>query len=120
MPRTEVSQAGETQDAAEDHAAARAFAYGPWAKVRTIEDVRTNLAKAREALDTCKRVGDWLTPRKLLLASAAAAEVVVKAVEEVEKSESDVDKINLPQYQQLNTDLQTFIKDVSAFVEEKK
>lgn len=100
----------------EEHAAARSFAYGEWSRVRNVEDVRAALPKAAAALAACKRVGDRLTARKLLLATTVAAEVVIKAVEELEKSQSDVDKLNLQQVQKVNDDLQAFIRDVNAFV----
>jgi hypothetical protein len=96
---------------------ARDFAYGPWARVKTFEDVRTNLPKAREALDACKRAGDRLTALKLFLAATAAADVMVKVVEELEKSDSDVDRtVNLGQAQKVTEELQAFIKDVSGYV----
>ncbi|HEY1381495.1 MAG TPA: hypothetical protein VGF55_32140, partial [Gemmataceae bacterium] len=96
---------------------ARAFAYGPWARVKTAEDVRTNLPKAREALEACKQAGDRLTALKLFLAATAAADVMVKAVEELEKSESDLDRtVNLAQAQKVTEELQAFIKDVDGFV----
>jgi tetratricopeptide (TPR) repeat protein len=96
---------------------ARAFAYGPWARVKTAEDVRTNLPKAREALEACKQAGDRLTALKLFLAATAAADVMVKAVEELEKSESDIDRtVNLAQAQKVTEELQAFIKDVSGFI----
>jgi tetratricopeptide (TPR) repeat protein len=100
----------------EEQRQARRFAYGPWAKLKTLDDVRTNLPKAREALDACKQVGDRLTALKLLNASTAATEVVVKAVEELEKGDSDSDKINLQQAVAVNAEFQAFIKDVSEFV----
>src|SRR5205085_4069982 len=100
----------------DEHRQARTFAYGAWANLKTVNDVRSNLPRAREALETCKQAGDRLTALKLMLASTAAAEIMVKAVEEIEKSESDVDKVNLPGLQQLTGELQASIKDVSAFV----
>jgi chemotaxis regulatin CheY-phosphate phosphatase CheZ len=84
--------------------------------MKTVEDVRTNLPKAREALDTCKQVGDRLTPLKLLNASAPAVDLLEKEFEQLKNGESDSDKINLKQVQKLIEDLQAFVKDVSAYV----
>ena len=97
------------------HRRARAFIYGPWTNLRSVDDIRTNLPKARDALAVCKRVGDRLTPLKILV-TPTAAEIMTKALEEIEKSESDVDKLNLGRLQELNAELEAFIKDVSAFV----
>jgi hypothetical protein len=101
----------------EEHRKARAFAYGGWAGVKTFEDVRTNLPRAREAFDTCKAVGDRLTALKLtLVASTTATDIVAKKVEELENSQADEDKPVLKQVQQVADELQTLIKDLSAFV----
>jgi hypothetical protein len=99
----------------EGHAAARTFAYGAWGRVKTVDDVRNSLPRAREALDTCKRLGDRLTALKLFLASTASVEVIVKATDELEKGDSDVDRLNLQQVKKVNDDLQEYVKDVSAF-----
>jgi hypothetical protein len=106
----------EWQIKSDEHRRAREFVYGAWTNARTVDDIRANLPKAREALATFKQVGDRLTPLKLLLTAPAAAEIMSKAVEEIEKSESEADKLGLPALKQLNDDLQSFIKDVSAAV----
>jgi tetratricopeptide (TPR) repeat protein len=95
---------------------ARAFVYGAWSNMHSVEDVRANLPKAREAFETLKQVGDRLTPQKLLLAAPAAADIMEKAVEEIKKSESDVEKLNLKPLQQLSAELFAFIKEVSDYV----
>ena len=66
----------------DEHRRAREFVYNQWTTVRTVDDVKANLPKAREALETCKQVGDKLTPLKLLLAAPAIANVMTKAVED--------------------------------------
>ena len=93
-----------------EHREARKFVYGPWARLKTLDDVRTGLPKAKEALETCKQVGDKLTPIKLLNAAASATEILEKEFEELKKSESEFDKINLQQVQKLIEDLQALIK----------
>lgn len=105
-----------------DHKAARTFVYGAWTRMKTAEDVRTNLPKAREALEACKQAGDRLTPQKLLHASTGPVDLLEKEFEQLKNGESDSDKINLKQVQKLIEDLQAFLKDVSAYVrpDEKK
>jgi methionine synthase II (cobalamin-independent) len=90
--------------------------------VKTVEDVRTNLPKAREALEACKQAGDRLTPQKLLHTSTGPVDLLEKEFEQLKNGESDSDKINLKQVQKLIEDLQAFLKDVSAYVrpDEKK
>ena len=56
-----------------------------------------------------------MTPLKILV-TPTAAEIMTKALEEIEKSESDVDKLNLGRLQELNSELEALIKDVRAFV----
>ncbi len=103
----------------EEHRKAREFAYGPWANVKSFEDVRTRLPEAREALAACKTVGDMLTAHKLyLVASTAVTDAVVKTVEELEKSQLDEDKIRLKLAEQVSQELQGFIKEAGAFVRE--
>jgi tetratricopeptide (TPR) repeat protein len=104
----------------DEHRHAREFIYGAWSKVRTVDDIRANLPKAREALATLKQAGDRLTPLKILHGSDALPEILQKAVEEIKNSESEVDKLALPQLQQLKDDLLAFIKDVSAHVRPEK
>jgi hypothetical protein len=102
---------------------ARAFAYDVWPTVRSVDDVQTNLPKAREALKTLKGVGDRLTALKLLLATTTAGEILAKAAEEIANGESDSDKLNQRRIQQINDELQSFVKDLDEFVrsdDEKK
>jgi hypothetical protein len=100
----------------EDHRHAREFIYGTWAEMKTVDDLRANLPKARAAFDVCKQAGDRLTPQKLLLAATQAASIMAKAVADIDK-DSDADKLNLKPLQQLNDELRAFIKDVHAFVD---
>ena len=106
----------------EEHRKARDFVYGTWARLKTFDDVRAHLPRAKEAFDVCKAAGDRLTPQKLALAANAAADILLKTVEELEKSMVEEDKITLKQVQKVSQDLQTFLKDLNTFVrpEEKK
>jgi hypothetical protein len=101
----------------EEHRKAREYAYGPWAQVKTFDDVRAHLPRAREAFATCQNVGDRLTALKLtLVASTTATEIVTKRAEELDASTAEEDKVNLKTVQQVGEELQAFIKDLSAFV----
>jgi hypothetical protein len=97
------------------HRQARAFAYGTWTNLRSVDDIEQNLPKAREAFQTCKQVGDRLTPIKLLNATLTAAEILSKAGEEIKSSESDTDKLNLPRLQKLGGELREFTKEVHDY-----
>jgi tetratricopeptide (TPR) repeat protein len=100
----------------DQHRQARVFVYETWPNMRTVEDVERNLPKAREALAVCKQVGDRLTPLKLMSTFPTTAEIVGKAVDEIAKSETDTDKLNLPRLQKLSEELGAFIKEVHAYV----
>jgi hypothetical protein len=119
--REDVRKEKETLEAKwklkdDEHAKAREFIYGPWADMKTVDDIRANLPKARDAFAVCKRDDDRLTPRKLLLVSTNAAEIIAKAEAEINK-ESDSDRLNLKPLHQLTGDLSAFIKDVHAYLE---
>jgi len=106
----------------EQHKQAREYAYAVWAKVTTIEDVKNRLTKAREMFEMCLAVGDKLTALKFSLVAANAAEILVRAVEEMEQSQNDSDKIGLKDARRVSQDLQAFLTDLSKFIrsEEKK
>ena len=70
----------------------------------------------------CRTVGDKLTALKFSLVAANAAEIIVRAVEEMEQSQNDSDKIGLKDARRTSQDLQAFLTDLSKFIrsEEKK
>jgi tetratricopeptide (TPR) repeat protein len=101
----------------EEHRKARTFVYGAWAGLKTYEDVRDNLPKARQAFEVCRGVGDRLTATKLfLVASTTATNLVLQRAEELGQSQSDGDEINLKQVQAVGSELQALVKDLQAFV----
>src|SRR5262249_24082792 len=95
------------------HRQARVFVYRPRPAVPAVDDVGASLPKARDAFGTLKQVDDRLTSQKLLLSAPAAADIMEKAVEEIKKSESDVEKLNLKPLQQLTAELYALVKEVS-------
>jgi hypothetical protein len=106
----------------DDHKRAREFAYGEWAKIATFEDIRNRLPRAKEMFEICRSVGDKLTALKFSLVASNAAEIIVRAVEELEQSQAESDKINLKDARRASQDLQSFLTDLSKFIrtEEKK
>jgi hypothetical protein len=106
----------------DEHKQARNYAYTIWAKVASFEDVKNRLPKAREMFEVCRSVGDKLTALKFSLVAANAAEIIVRAVEELEQSQNDSDKLNLKDARRASQDLQAFLTDLSKFIrsEEKK
>lgn len=98
------------------HAKARQYAYGPWAKIERIDDVRDRLPEARRMFEVCRDAGDRLTALKFsLVASGPATEIVIRAFEELQQSQADSDKINLKAIAQVRNDLQSFLSDLSKF-----
>jgi hypothetical protein len=106
----------------EEHKQAREFAYVDWAKVATFEDIKNRLPRAKEMFEVCRSVGDKLTALKFSLVASNAAEIIVRAVEELEQSQAESDKINLKDARRVTQDLQAFLTDLSKFIraEEKK
>jgi tetratricopeptide (TPR) repeat protein len=68
------------------HRDARTFAYGGWAAIKTLDDLREALPKARTAFEACQAAGDKLTARKLFLVA------INQATKIVEDSQPDDDK----------------------------
>lgn len=101
----------------EAHSQARQYAYGPWAKIERIDDVRDRLPEARRQFEVIRAAGDRLTALKFsLVASGTATDIVVRAYEELQQSQTDSDKINLKTIAQIRNDLQAFLGELSKFI----
>ena len=63
------------------HHQARQFIYGTWARLDTARKIQDQLARAREAFQTCRKAEDALGLEKLLLASIAHTTTLQKELE---------------------------------------
>jgi hypothetical protein len=100
----------------DEHKRARDYAYNEWAKIANFEEIKNRLPKAREMFEVCRSVGDKLTALKFSLVASNAAEIIVRAVEELEQSSTDTDKLNLKEARKVSQDLQAFLTDLSKFI----
>lgn len=71
------------------HGAARAFVFGEWSAMLTLEDTARLLDQAGTALATCKSVGDRLTPRRLHRGLVRAAGWAARRDEELRRQDGD-------------------------------
>jgi tetratricopeptide (TPR) repeat protein len=94
------------------HHDARTFAYGQWAAIKTVDDLRDALPKAREAFKACQAARDKLTARKLFLVA------IDKATSILSDSQPDEDKDTREMVQKLIAQLRELTKDLSTFLQE--
>ena len=103
------------------HRQAREFAYGPWARMQTFDELRLRLPEARRMFAVCRSVGDKLTALKFsIVASNTATDLVIRTVEELQHSGADSDTVNLKTANQVRNDLQAFLAEISAFLRDSK
>ncbi|MFO0809921.1 MAG: hypothetical protein U0746_14970 [Gemmataceae bacterium] len=102
-----------------EHKAAREFTYGPWAKVKTLDELYTALPKARQALEALRQAQDRLTALKMFLVATGATNIVSQVTEEASKLQSDDAKLTLRKAEQVNKDLGALIQDLGPFVQSK-
>ncbi len=116
-----LKQAWTLKDGDADHAEARRFIYGVWARLATLQEVRDQLPNARKAFEKCKAADDRLTVNKVHL---AGVEVATRFADELKKlidtATEEEDKKTLEMYQKVNEDLQKLLKDVQDWLVEKK
>lgn len=63
------------------HRHARIFVYEIWPTLDTVKEIHDNLDKAVQAFETCKQVGDRLTPRKMRQAAGPQLAILQKRTE---------------------------------------
>jgi tetratricopeptide (TPR) repeat protein len=114
---TDLQKAWEIKS--DEHRRAREFAYGSWSEVKSFEQLRTLLPKARDAFELCRTVGDRLTVLKLfLVATDVATPLVLQRSDELSNSQADDDRLQLKEVQKVNDSLAALIKDMGAFVQD--
>jgi tetratricopeptide (TPR) repeat protein len=110
----------EWEPKGEKHQQARDFIFKTFDAVKSIDELETQLPKAREAFQTCKAVGDKLGPRRLLLKLLSVSDLVTKEVGQLSQSTNEEDKPRLEQVKKLGESLKSLLQEVADYFEAKK
>lgn len=112
-----LKKAWQIKPADAGHAAARKFIVETWPRLATPNQVRDQLATARQSFEKCKAVGDRLAINKM---QQAAVEVVARFGDELKRisdaAMDDADRKALEAFQKVNEDLIKLLKDVQDYV----
>src|SRR5262249_42732875 len=98
------------------HPKARYFVYDVWAKLTTAAQVQARLNEAREALATCREVGDYLAPQMLLRINALHAANLEKEVESLRPQENEDDRKTVDTILALTEELKRLNDEAREFV----
>lgn len=98
------------------HKAARAFLYQTFARSATTEEIEKQLDGARRSFNTCKEVGDRLTPRKLYLTLVQAASIISTRDEELRKSDAEDIAKQIEGIRRLRDRVRSLLNEVEAYL----
>ncbi len=73
----------------EEHEKARKFIYRTWPKLETAAAMKQKLDEVHKAFETCKKVGDYLSPRKILKVNLAHGKKLNKEKDTLRDNEDD-------------------------------
>jgi hypothetical protein len=105
----------------EDHKKAREFIYTVWPKKMDTATLKENLPKAWEVLRTCQKVGDQLSPVKMLPADLAHAGDLKGRVEQLNRSRDRQDTSEEKKtIKELNEDLRKLHIEAGNYVNQGK
>jgi hypothetical protein len=110
----------EWQIKSKEHAQARQFLYTAWPKF-DLTQLPANLARAKESLQTCKAVGDRLTPLKLQLVNIQHATALTQELKTLKDApDSEDNQSRWKTMWQLANDLRTLQSEVTAWIGKEK
>jgi hypothetical protein len=102
------------------HPKARYFVYDVWVKLTTAAQVQARLNEAREALATCREVGDYLAPQMLLRINALHASNLEKEVESLRPQENEDDRKTVDTILALTEELKRLNDEAREWVRKAK
>jgi hypothetical protein len=109
------------KDRGEEHTEVRKFIYDLWPDKMETAELRINLTKARAAFDLCKKLGDRLTPRRMLQANLAHGVSLKNRLEVLKRAPASEDnRTEITTIGRLAGELRDLHNDVRAWVEGKK
>jgi predicted DNA-binding antitoxin AbrB/MazE fold protein len=103
----------------EQHRRADSFIYVTWPKLQKAKEIRDNLAKAKEAFETCRNYRDVLRPRKLLKVNLAHTAKIENELEGL-RSESEDDRKTAEIIADLADKLKAFSDQISDYLRKAK
>jgi tetratricopeptide (TPR) repeat protein len=98
-----------------DHEQARTFIYETWPKL-DLAGLQSEMKKADKALKDCKKAGDRLTPRKMLLASVTHAANLKKRLEAARRLDSEEGRAEAKRLVQLGEEFRALLTELTAYV----
>jgi tetratricopeptide (TPR) repeat protein len=113
MDRDKLAKAWQLHGPA--HEQARKFIYETWPKL-DLAGLQAELKKAGEALQICKKTGDRLSPRKILLASVTHAANLKKRLEAAQRLDSEQGRAEAKRLVQLGQEFRALLQELTAFV----
>jgi len=100
---------------------ARDFVYGEWSKPQDTAGLKALLPRAREALDTLRKAGDWLSVRKLALGNLTHTAGLAKRLQVIQRQRESEDLRNETRnLRQLTDELSQLHREAVAFVRQGK
>lgn len=99
------------------HEEAKRFFETVWPALATPRDLKQNLASARRALDACKAAGDFLTPRRFVLANVAHGNNLRKRIETVQSQDTEDARAEVKTIGEVGAELEKLDKEARAYVE---
>jgi hypothetical protein len=93
------------------HAKARSFVYEVWPKLTSASQMKERLADARQSLQTCRQLGDYLTPKMFLRANTAHTADLEKEAESLRPQENEDDRKKVDTILALIEDLRKLDKE---------
>jgi hypothetical protein len=94
---------------------AEKFFYEVWPNLNSTEKILAQLDEARKHFEECKKAGDKLTPRKLLLAGLAQTKLLEKERAKLSSDRED-DRMPLERIKNVAEGLQKLHEDVNSFL----
>jgi tetratricopeptide (TPR) repeat protein len=100
------------------HDRARRFIYQEWSKLERAIDMKAKLGEAREAFETFKGAGDFLSPRMLLKVNVALSARLDKEVETLRPEDSVDDEKTVKTFETLVKELQKLNNEVGDYLKQ--
>jgi tetratricopeptide (TPR) repeat protein len=100
----------------EKHRRARDYIYDTWPNVDALK-LKAELPRAREAFETCRDVGDFLTPQKLRKAVLVHAGHLKEQLAALMPDVNEDDRKAAKDIQEISEGLQVLVKEVNSYLD---
>jgi hypothetical protein len=100
----------------EQHRLARQYIYDTWPNVDALK-LKAELPKARQAFETCRDVGDFLSPQKLRKAVVVHAAHLKEQLAALMPDVNEDDRKAAKDVQEISEGLNSLVKEVNAYLD---